>query len=272
MESRSHLRRSRGRGTAGPAAGTDDRGSVLAFLAEHRFATRSHIEQLLGIGDRAARRLLTALESERLILIDRPLGRLGPCYRINRRGLRAIESRLSPPRPVDLATYAHDIGVASLHIAAKAGAFGAVDDVISERHMRSYDASEDRLGQLGGPGPPHGVRLFGFGPGGREKLHYPDLALVDRAGHRIAVELELTPKGRRRRERILEAYAGDRRFDAVLYLVERPDVAHLVRRSAERLGIGRLVHVQPFRDVPARPAGVDRRDRDRTRSPRGAER
>jgi hypothetical protein len=206
-----------------------------------------------------------------LVRFERPLDTLPACYRITRAGLAAIGSGLSAPRPVQLATYAHDNGVASLYMAAKAGAWGELGEVVTERRMRSHDASEQRLGAIGGPGEPYGTRLFGYGGAGHERLHYPDLVLVDRHGHRIAVELELTTKGRSRRERILEAYAADRRFDAVLYLVERPEVGRLIERSAARLGISKMVHVQRFRDVRKREAPSAGRTATRARS-RGAER
>jgi hypothetical protein len=96
---------------------------------------------------------------------------------------------------------------------------------------------------------PFGVRLGGYGPGGRRRLHYPDLLLVTPKGKRIAVELELTGKGRARREKILSGYAADPRIDAVLYLVHHRNrlLARSIEDSARRAGIGSIVQVQPFR-------------------------
>jgi hypothetical protein len=91
--------------------------------------------------------------------------------------------------------------------------------------------------------PPAG----GLGPGGRERLHYPDLLLVTPEYRRIAIELELTSKGRTRREQILAGYAADCRIDAVVYLAEHPAVRRQVSESAARLGISHLVHVQRVR-------------------------
>src|SRR5690348_15035317 len=206
--------------------------ALLAFLSEHRFATRAHVRQLLGIADLAAYRRLSTLAEAGLVRFNRPLDRLPACYRITSRGLAAIDSRLSAPRPVDLAAYSHDVGIAWLYLAAKARVWGELHEVISERRLRSHDASDARVAEVGLPRPPLAVRLHGFGRAGRERLHYPDLVLIDRHRHRIAVELELTLKGRARRERILEGYAGDHRFDAVLYVVERAAVSRLIERSA----------------------------------------
>jgi hypothetical protein len=239
--------------------GEPDR-ELLEFLSQHRFAHRWHAQTLLGVGERSAYDRLRSLIGRKLVASSKPLGHLPPCYQITRKGLAAIGSALTRPRAVDLAAYEHDIGVASLWLAARAEVWGELREVVSERRMRSYDRSVARLEQLGGPGEPFGVRLGGFGQAGGERLHYPDLLLVDRHGHRIAVELELSSKGRTRRERVLGGYAFDHRIGAVLYLVDRPDVARLVERSAARLGISKMVHVQMFRRPQAgsEPEGPSR--------------
>jgi DNA-binding PadR family transcriptional regulator len=242
----------------------------LEFLSEHRFATRPQLVALLGFSDGAAYQRLKALAKAGLVRFEKPLGRPPPCYQVTRSGLAAIGSTLAPPKPLDLANYAHDLGVAWLCVAARAGFWGGTRELVTERRMRSYDASAERREQIGGPGEPFAARLLGFGAAGREQLHYPDLILVDRDRHRIAFEPELSPKGRARRQRILEAYAGDGRFDAVVYMVERADVARLVERSAARLGISNMVHVQRFRDRPAasaaKPAATAARIRPERRS------
>jgi hypothetical protein len=179
---------------------------------------------------------------------ERPLAGPG-CYLIERRGLAAVGSHLPRPRDVDLAAYRHDVGLGWLWLAARRGAFGSVRTIVSERQMRSHDGrlspgpgsrdrrprpSEDRLG----------VRLPGPGPRGGDRRHYPDLLLDLRSGHRVAVELELTPKSTRRLREILGGYAMDSRVDAVLYLVDRPSIGRAVERAAASLGIQSMVHVQ----------------------------
>jgi hypothetical protein len=109
------------------------------------------------------------------------------------------------------------------------------------------------------------VRLGGVGPSGRERLHYPDLLLIDPGGRRIAIELELSSKGRGRREKILAGYAADARIDVVLYLVRDRRVGRAIQASARRLGIGPLVHVQRV-DFPAVGPGNAGRASERTRA------
>ena len=105
-----------------------------------------------------------------------------------------------------------------------------------------------------------GVRLGGLGPGGRRAPPLPRPAARDRAGHRVAVELELTAKAPARREEILAGYAADPRIDAVLYLVDRPSVGRGDRPVGGGVGISDLVHVQhvSFPAHRAQPATLPR--------------
>jgi hypothetical protein len=214
---------------------------LLAFAAEHRFVLCSHVGSLLGISPAAAdARLVTLCTGGYLQGESKLLGEPA-AYRITRAGLRAADSDLSPPHKLDLATYQHESGIAWLMLAARHERFGPLQQIVSERRMRSLDARADR------PGEPFGVRLGGVGPGGRERLHYPDLLVVTASGHRVAFELELTSKARNRREGILGGYASEPRIDAVVYLVDRPNVGQAVSRSAARLRASGLVHVQNVR-------------------------
>jgi len=107
--------------------------------------------------------------------------------------------------------------------------------------MRSHDATED------GRQAPLAVRLGGVGHGGRERLHYPDLLLVDATGKRVAFELELSAKARTRRELILAGYGADARIEAAVYLVDNRAVWRGIEESARKLGIEHRVRVQRVR-------------------------
>src|SRR5690242_681380 len=225
---------------------------LLAFAAQHRIALARHLEVLVGASTDAITTRMRALSRAGYLNSQAPFDRQPRCYWITRKGLQAIESNLPPPR-LELRSHRHDVGTAWLWLSARAGAFGPLERVVSEREMRSRD------GARASGTDPFGVRLGGVGPGGRERLHYPDLLLVGTGGRRIALELELTPKGRGRRERILAGYGADSRIDAVVYLVDRPAVGRAIRASAARLGIAERVHV--------RPAVWEAKTRDRSRAP-----
>jgi hypothetical protein len=277
--------------------------ALLAFLSEHRVIETDHVRALLGISAAAADTRLRALAAAKLLVREAPFRHRPPSHRITRRGLAAIASALPVPHE-NLSTYAHDVGLAWLWLAAQQGRFGPLAEVISERQMRSHDGKLLRAGgverververaggvervegvdRAGGPdSPPEAtgghrplpgldegalrpeplaVRLGGYGRGGAPRLHYPDLLLVTPDGHRIAVELELSGKGRLRRERILAAYGADARIDAVLYLVTDRAVGEQVRSSARRLGIGSMVHVQSTRPAGRSSVGAEARAR-----------
>jgi hypothetical protein len=186
---------------------------------------------------------------------EQPFRGQPPAHLITRAGLGAIGSTFRTPR-LNLLEYQHDAGVAWLWLAARHGTFGPLHEVISERRMRSQDgAREDRLDAP----EPLGVRLGGAGPAGRERLHYPDLLLITADSRRIALELELSPKGRARLEGIMGGYAADPRIDGVVYLVESPAVARAVRAAARRVGASSLVHLQRVRStVPGAGAEAGR--------------
>jgi DNA-binding MarR family transcriptional regulator len=249
---------------------TDRDLELLRFLAEHRLLLAEQVGALLGVSVATAERRLRALTSAGYLRRERLYDRKPSCYQITRDGLSAIGSDLPVPR-LDLRSYEHDLGLGWLWLAARAGRFGELSGVRSERELRSNDGRTGAEGTLLGREDPLAVRLGGSGPGGRRRLHYPDLLLRTRCGHTVAVELELTSKGRTRREKILAGYAGDPRFDAVVYLVERGRVGDEVSTSARRLGISRMVHVQRVaRATGARPVGGRVRMARRAAAPEAA--
>jgi hypothetical protein len=225
---------------------------LLTFAAEHRFVLSAHVRALLRVSEDAACERLSrlcraGLLVEKTVFHDHP-----PTYRSTRRGLDVVGSKLRAPS-IDLSRYDHEVGAAWLWLAARHGAFGPMREVFGERRLRSRDARD------GGRTAPLAVRLGGLGWGGKERLHYPDLLLVDSQGRRVAVELELSSKGRERREKILSGYASDARFGAVLYVVESPQLARSIRTSASCLGIPGLVHVRQVRWCDRAPRACETR-------------
>ena len=222
-------------------------------MAEHRLVLAAHVQGLLGISASTATTRLRALGAGGFVSSRRIFHAQPAAHQITRRGLRAIGSPLPAPR-IDLRCYQHDVDLAWLWLGARGGRFGPMGQVLSERQMRSQDASRQDQAE------PLGVRLGGVGPNGRDRLHYPDLILITPQGRRIGVELELSSKGQARREKILAGYGADARVDAVLYLVKDSGVARSIESSARRLGISSRVQVQwarstgPAAGAPARRA------------------
>jgi hypothetical protein len=212
--------------------------ALLEFAAQHRLILAAQARAVLALTERGTQARLGAL-CQAGLLTREPSHFSGrpACFLITAAGLKTIGSRLPTPK-FDLAAHQHDVGLAWLYLAAQRGEFGPARRVISEREMRSHDRRADR------DGPLHGVRLGGYDARGDERRHYPDLVVELASGHRVAFELELTGKDPRRRERILSAYAADRRIDAVVYLAENAAIQRNVQASAVRLGISSRVLVQ----------------------------
>jgi hypothetical protein len=214
----------------------------------------AQVALLEGIGLDPARHRLAALARAGYLTRECRYVAEPYAYAVTRAGRGAAGSDLSQPRKLDPALYAHDVGVTWLTAAARRGLFGELSQVVSERRMRSEDGRED------GGREPHGVRYIGSGgvgsPAGGRRLHYPDLTVVTASAQRVAFELELQLKGAARRERILSAYAGDPRFDAVVYLVATPRDRRMLEASARRAGLEGRLHVQLFRWSGGREPGM----------------
>jgi hypothetical protein len=236
---------------------------VLSFLAEHRLALPTHAGMLLGTSAATATTRLTRLANADLVKAHRAFPGEPRPHQITAKGLAVLGSSLPRPR-IDLRAYEHDVGVAWLWLAARGGTFGPLKEIIAERRLRSLDGSRD-------PGAePLAVRLGGFGPRGQERLHYPDLLLRTADGRRIALELELSGKGRNRLETILAGYGADHRFAGVVYLAGSAAVARAVVTAARRLGISELVHVQRVRSTVSKPAAAAAFDVERASTRRRA--
>jgi DNA-binding MarR family transcriptional regulator len=214
--------------------------ALIEFASQHRLILPAHAQALLGMTAGTTATRLRAIVQAGLLQREPPQvhGRPG-CFQVTTAGLGMIGSRLSKPR-FELASFNHDVGLAWVHLAVKAGRFGPVREVFSEREMRSLD------GRPGRAGPPLGVRLGGLGPGGRERLHYPDLLVRTETCHTVAIELELSGKERASRERILGGYGAEPRIDAVVYLSDKASIRRGIQTSARQLGISSLMHVQRF--------------------------
>lgn len=222
---------------------------LLWFLAEHRMALPDHAAALLGITVETAKARLAKLVSAGYVRSEPLFHKQPAMHLIARDGLKVLGSALPTPRR-DVHTYEHDVGVAWLWIAARCGTFGPLQEVVGERRMRSHDGARD------GGVETFAVKLGGVGPRGRKALHYPDLLLHTADGRRVALELELSSKGRVRLERILSGYAADPRVDGVVYLVQNATVARSIQAAARRLGIASLVHIQRVRSTVSNPAAA----------------
>ena len=230
-------------------------GELLTFLADHRIALAGQLQVATGLSQATLRRRLRALVRTGLVAERQVLHRQPAAYLITPRGLGAIGSPL--PRPeLRLPGYVHDLGTAWVWLAARDGAFGPVREVLSERQLRSHDGlpRNPEAPPAGVQSDRFAVRLFALGPGGRERLHYPDLLLHTPDGRRVALELELSAKSGARLDGILAGYAADRRIDAVVYVLGDDRIETKVRDAAARAAASDKVFIHRFAWSPSMQA------------------
>lgn len=211
---------------------------LLGFVAAHRFVLAAHVESWLGTSSQFSYRRLLGLVEVGLLSHERIFHAQPGCYRVTNGGLAVIDSEL--PRPtIDLRTYGHDVGVVWLWLACRAGRFGQVERLFTEREMRSHDQSAKDFERNR-----FGVPVDGYDRAGRQRSHYPDLLGIKSEGGRLALELELTLKGRRRLENILVGYGGQSLIGRVIYVTGRPAVARALLSAGAELGLEQLIEVQ----------------------------
>lgn len=202
--------------------------AVLAWLGRHRFATASQVAERFGAGTNVTARRLGRLAASGYLERVQPFAAAPSVYLVTGAGLALAESDLPPPR-LDLRTYRHDLGIASLAIELEL----AGEQTVSEREMRSHEAN----------GTGSYAARFTPDPHGRSpRRHFADLA-VEHADETLELfELELTPKRTRRLAAILRAYRRSPYIARVVYLVERPEVGRRIEEIARSLHLGeRLV-------------------------------
>lgn len=190
---------------------------LLVWIAKWRLVLAAQVRAKLDLSAAVAYRRLRGMVGLGVLSYERIFHGQPGVYQVTNGGLAIADSTLARPR-IDLRTYRHDLGVVWLSVLIDRNATAhepAVATVLGEREMRSLD----RRNGLARADQRLGITLPGTGPAGQPRIHYPDLAGLDRDGRRaIAVELELVAKGRRRLEQILAAYARDRSVDRVAVL------------------------------------------------------
>lgn len=195
---------------------------VLQFLAAHRLALAEHVMVLLrGKNHELAKRRLRRLLAAELVRRERVMRSEPDCFLITPAGLDSIGSDLPPPEFDP--RYRHDVGVAWLWLAARGGAFGSPNRIVTERELRSSDERR---------------------PPARDLLQYPDLLLI-RGSRRVALLLQLTSPSPRRLEGLLGDFTANTRISAVLFLVAHPGIGSAIRSATTNLKASPVVHIQP---------------------------
>jgi hypothetical protein len=201
---------------------------ALAWLARQRVATAMQVARLFELDLSKAYKRLRAMEARRLVRHERVFHLQPGVYLATASGIACAGVELPAPK-LDIRTLQHDLIVTEVCVSYLRR--GVV--VTTEREMRSVDSRAEQ--------PQYAARLVGEGARGR--LHFADL-LAHKAGGPRAIEVELTPKRRRRLDQIIGAYVCARHLAGVVYYVRTRQVERLVREAAARAHAAELVEVQ----------------------------
>lgn len=198
--------------------------AIVRWIGRLRFAEAEQIAGRFEMDLHNAYRRLRGLIALDLVEHRRVFHAQPGAYTTTRAGLELAGLRL-PPGRIDIRTYEHDRLMGDVAIALERE-FGAAA-MVTEREMRSVDATAD---------PPRYAVRRGASESKRA-LHFPDLAVELDDGRRLAVEVELSAKGRTRLDSIVTAYVRAPRVSEVRYYVA-PAALDGVNRAVDRAAGG----------------------------------
>jgi hypothetical protein len=211
--------------------------AIVSWVGRQRFAEARQVARRFVMDERNAYRRLRGLVVLGLLDHRRVFHNEPGAYWVTRQGLDAIGLRL-PPAGIDIRTYEHDRLAAAVAIDLE-DEFGA-EVVVTERELRSRDA--------GAEAPRYAVVRGGQMQLGRRGLHFPDLAIEGADGRPLAVEVELTAKGRGRLDSIVAGYVRARHIAGVRYYAAPAAKAGL-ERAVARAGAGELFDVHDTKEI-----------------------
>jgi hypothetical protein len=210
---------------------------MLAWIGRQRFAEAAQVARRFGIAERHVYRRLRGLVALGLLDHRRLLHNQPGVYWATRGGLDAAELRL-PPAGIDIRTYAHDRIAAEVAIDLEREFSAEV--VVTERELRSLDAAAET--------PRYAVARGAQAQLGRRGLHFPDLAVDGHDGRPLAVEVELTAKGRGRLDSIVAGYVRARHIAAVRYYAA-PAARAGLERAIARAGADHLFDLHDTKET-----------------------
>ena len=178
---------------------------IIRWINSHRAATVEQVARKLGLSVFTVKKRLSELKSCDYLVYEKLFHEKPGVYRAGAKGA-AVTGDSLPVARLTLGSYEHDLQLVDLAVSLeqKTGVQWQTD-----RQLRH----EKGLKGVGAPG------------------HIPDGILIFPGGDRVAVELELSPKGAGRLEKILRDYAR-RRYKEVWYFVSSDYLAARIQTAA----------------------------------------
>lgn len=183
--------------------------ALVRWIGRFRFAEARQVATRFCMDERNAYRRLRGLVAAGLLEHRRIFYAEPGAYFATKAGLSAADVVLPPPR-IDIRTYEHDRRAAELAVSLERE-FGE-RAIVTERELRSVDGSRPEQ-------PRYAIRRGAERT--RRGLHFPDLAVESTGARPLAVEVELTGKGRARLASIVRGYVAARHLSGVRYYASR---------------------------------------------------
>ena len=181
--------------------------ALFRWINGHGFVTVTQASAWMGTNYQAAQRRMRKLVDAGYLARKRLLHGDKRVHWVTRQALSASGDQLAPPQTIGLGSYRHDLVLVDV---AQAVVDQTGGDFVPERRLRQEAGFK-------------GVGVSG---------HLPD-GLLRRPGQMpVAVELEMSPKGRQRLKRIISGYAANMGLEQVWYFVIGQDVRHVVEQAA----------------------------------------
>lgn len=190
---------------------------LLAWINAVGFVCIDHIATWMKVAKSTAYVRMKKMVDQEYLTHERIFCGIPGVYRVTRRGVQVSGSELPPLRKVVVGSYHHDISVTELSLK------------LSKKYQARY-IPERELRHLDG--------LEAFGKAG----HTPDSVLV-LGDKKIAIELELNKKGRKRRDKIMSHYMKAFAYDEVWYFCSTSEVKNQINKYIEQAPFLKTFHV-----------------------------
>jgi hypothetical protein len=191
---------------------------VLIWIAKHSYVTAKHVEQLFGVSQRIAYRILKKLKDYEYVKNELVMRTLG-LYYATKEGIEVSEVDMTPVSNLNLAELRHELMLVDLEIALT---MHDKKKEVESKWITSREIKREKYKNA------ERIKRSNLVKGVKDEV--PDSYWI-RQGHTAAIELELTRKDQariRKKLKIYDAEIAARRIDAVMYYTDKETIKNLI--------------------------------------------
>lgn len=194
--------------------------ALMRWMNQVGFVTINHIASWLNVSKATAYARMKKLVIHHYLIYQRIFFGAPGIYRLNTHGVQISGSELPVLCRIPLSTYYHDLMVTTLSLC------------LAKRYQATYTPERALRHQLGKTG----IGQFGHTPDG--VLHLEN--------KRIAIELELNRKGKRRREKIFQTYLKNFDYQEVWYFCSNETIERQITPLIDRASFIKTYQLDEF--------------------------